>query len=277
MPLKKCIFSGLLIFVCLFGFSCAQPAKNKPNSAAQTILNSTPEDLYGAAAAIEDLYNRRYTRNKVIHLESVLSGIAASAGFGSQMALREVLIDSGKLCLYKVFFELETKDGQKYYYGERLNRLLFDGPKGSKNVWDIVAGGAEYAGARKIPDPKEIALYNAKTIGTPVFGIPRLPKEHEPLETPLEALHATWPQVRAIEKAHHISSEHLGWVCAMAAQKVIIQKSNKIDPSLAAKIFAESAFPMSKMNPDTVLHYQPNPQAKKCVNKQPSGASQGGA
>lgn len=252
-PHVRWMLWGLVALLCTSNVSCAQQEQEPPK--AVTVSAANKGDVLGAAAALEDFFNRRYTGDKGIHLESVLSAIGASAGFGTQMAIREAYIKPGKITEKQAFVVVGTNDGKKYYYGDPLNKLLFEAPTGSNTVWGIVSGGAKYVGARELPDIKEIVGYNAKTLGTPAFGIPRHPKGHEPREAPLEALQNTWPEVRAILDKHQIEPQLLGWVYAVAAQKVIIQKSKKIDPALAAKIVMESALPMSKVDPDTVIKH----------------------
>lgn len=253
------ILLSLCVLFCLSTFSCAQnkaPSQSVQEIPKNSTINATSvkPDILGAAAAIEDFFNRRYTDHNAIHLESVLSAIGASAGFGSQMAIREGYIQTGQVSEKQAFVVVGTAGGQKYYYGDAINQLLFEHRSNQKNtVWDVVSGGAQYTKACQLPDIIEIVKYNAKTLGTPTFGIPRLPKGHEPKEVPMEVLRKTWPQIRTILAEHHIQPRLLGWVTSIAAQKVIIQKSNKIDPSLAAKIVMESALPMSKVDPETVI------------------------
>lgn len=235
--------------------SCAQKLEEAPKVVPAIGATASKPDILGAAAALEDLFNRRYTDKHGVHLESVLSALGATAGFGTQMAIREAYIKTGQTCEQKAFVVVETKDGQKYYYGEALNKLLFEGPPGSNTPWDLVSAGAESVGAQRLPDIAEIVTYNAKTLGTPAFGLPRDPEGHEPHEIPVVALQATWPKVHSILDEHHIQPKMLGWIPAIAAQKVIIQQSKKIAPALSVKIVMESMLPMSKMNPETIIQH----------------------
>lgn len=253
----KWVCWSLALLLSISAFSCAQQKPQADNTVNPVSVQQASQkaDIYGAAAALEDLFNRRYADSQGIHLESVLSALGASAGFGSQMAIREAYIKTGQVSEKDAFVVVGTKDGQKYYYGDSLNRLLFEAPDGKYTVREIVIGGAKYIGARQLPDITEIVQYNAKTLGTVSFGIPRLPKEHEPREIPISALKHTWPAVHASLNKYQIPPKLLGVVPAIAAQKVIIQKSKQIDPSLSAKIVMESALPMSKVDPEAVINH----------------------
>ena len=205
-----------------------------------------------AASAIQHYFQKRYPQ----HLDSVLSALGATAGFGTQMAIREGFIKPGIVPANQAFVVVNTNEGGNYFFGDFLNQGLFESKDKRITVWSLVGGGAKKAGATALPDIVEIVQYNASSLGTPAFGLPRVPKDHETKELPSLVLRKTWVDVQGILEAQHINPIMWGWVPAMAAQKLIIQNKDKIDPSLAAKIVMESALPMSKMNPSALgIHY----------------------
>lgn len=205
-----------------------------------------------AAVAIQDYFEARYAKNSANTLESQLSALGASAGFGTQMAIREGFIKTGKVPENKAFVVVQTSDNSKYFFGDFLNHGLFEGADKQITVWSLVGGAAQKAGATTLPDIVEIVKYNADTIGTSAFGVPRLPVNHQPQELPRQVLQKTWADVRSILESKDIDPTLWGWVSALAAQKVIIQNKDKIEPAFAAKIVMESALPMSKMDPQAL-------------------------
>lgn len=204
------------------------------------------------AKTLQLYFMQRYSNIHGNQVESVLSALGASAGFGTQMAIREGFIKPGIVPADQAFVILRARNGERYFYGDFLNHGLFESGKRQITVWSLVGGGAQKAGAKTLPDIVEIVKYNASTLGTNAFGIPRLPKGHQPSELPKAVLSQTWPHVQSILKSQNIDPTVWGWTLAMAAQNVIIQNKNKIDPALAAKIVMESALPMSKVDPVSI-------------------------
>jgi hypothetical protein len=206
-----------------------------------------------AATEIAQYFMKRYSTPAGPHIESVLSGLGASAGFGCQMAIREAFVKTGKVPEERAFVVVGTKDGKKFYFGDFLNQPLLN--TNQISVWTLVAGGAIKAGSttNSLPNISEILKHNASTIGTQEFGLPRLPKDHYPKELPTDALRSTWKDVESIQKKYQIDPQFWGWIPAEAAQQVILQYQDKLDPSLAAKIVMEAALPMSKVDPATSI------------------------
>ncbi len=73
---------------------------------------------------------------------------------------------------------------------------------------------------------------------------------HQPL-LPAESL-GYWSSTRNLQILYRVEPIHWGWTYALAAQKLIIQSKDILDPALGAKIVMEAAVPMSKLNPERV-------------------------
>jgi hypothetical protein len=206
-----------------------------------------------AALEIENYFINRYTTSSGPQVETMLSALGAVSGFGCQMAIREAFIKTGKVSEQRAFMVVGTKNGEKYYFGDLLNQPIAS-PK-QISVLTLVSGGAVKAGAKpeSLPNTDDIFKHTAQVVGTKEFGIPRIPTNHFPKELPIQSLRATWNDIENIQKKNEIDPEFLGWMPAQAAQKIIIKYKDKIDPSLAAKIVMESAIPMSKVDPNTVI------------------------
>ena len=185
---------------------------------------------------------------KGIHVETLLSNLGALAGFGCQMGIRESLIIRGDLKEEKAFMLVETKNNIKLYFGDLTNELLLEG---KMSVFSLVCGGAHRAGAKKFPDVHEIAGYYARAVGLPEYFMSRLPKQHQPRMYPITAL-GYWFATRELQVIWRVEPLHWGWNYALAAQKLIIEAKDVIDPEMAARIVMEAAIPMSKVDPDRV-------------------------
>ncbi|QQG36542.1 MAG: hypothetical protein HYS17_01760 [Micavibrio aeruginosavorus] len=196
-------------------------------------------------------YKARYPDDKGVHVETLLSLLGALAGFGCQMGIRETLIKTGKAQEKDLFVIVETKDGQKFYYGDFLNEPIFSTKQGRISVWSLVGGAAQSVGAKNLPDINVIAKYYAENIGDQKFFIPQLPQNHMPRILPAESL-GYWSSTRNLQILYRVAPIHWGWTYAIAAQKLIIQSKDILDPALGAKIVMEAAVPMSKLNPERV-------------------------
>lgn len=229
----------------------AGPSFSQPPQTQDLAAKADPYDV--AATAIRDLVMKRYAGEKYSHrIEDLLTALGADAGYGCQMGIREGFIKLGIVQEKRAFVILGAKDGRKYYFGELLNGCLMNRSKAKQGasitVWSLIAGAAQHAGADRYPDVEEIQRFTAQSAGLSSFGIPRLPKEHAPDELPIDALRATWPHIQKLLIAHAVDPRFWGWVCATAAQRVILQNKKSLDPSMAAKIFMESALPMSRID-----------------------------
>lgn len=72
-----------------------------------------------------------------------------------------------------------------------------------------------------------------------------------PRISPVESL-GYWSSTRTLQILHRVEPLHWGWTYAIAAQRLIIQAKNILDPALGAKIVMEAAVPMSKFDPERV-------------------------
>jgi hypothetical protein len=89
-----------------------------------------------------------------------------------------------------------------------------------------------------------------------------LPKDHQPQIMPLEALRLFWPDCRHVLENANTDPVHWGWIIAQAAQTLIVQTKDILEPEMAAKIFMEAAIPMSKMSPAAVMEEDQPPKRR---------------
>jgi len=206
-----------------------------------------------------------------VHVETLMTVVGALAGYSAQYAIRETLVNPGKMPEYGpggAFVMVDTKTAEKYYFGDLLNSYLIPenneatavGP-GPYTLWGFLASAVTQCGRRPIgPDEiREIFKHTAATVGTAQFGESRLPKEHSSAMPPRSALNRAWPKVRAIlARTDGPADGKALWpgywptVIALVAQKLVLQSKDVIDPALSMRIVFEAAVPMSKVDPATV-------------------------
>lgn len=183
-----------------------------------------------------------------VHVETMLSALGAMAGFGCQIAVREA-VKAGQISSEGALVEVTTKDGGTYYFGDQLNQPLLEAPI---NVWKLIAGGAQHAGATELHDVIEIVKHVSATVGGPEFGVLRVDAKHQPHEAPIEALKKHWQPCWTLIRSLGADPIMTGWYFAGAAQTVIIDAKEVIDPVLSYRIVMEAAVAMAKVDPRVI-------------------------
>lgn len=188
-----------------------------------------------------------------IHAETVLSEIGALAGFAAQMSIRKSIIEAQKLDANEILPEVITKNGERYYFSDLLNWMLFENLGAPPySVWAYVRDAVPAQSHAELPDMADILGNAARTIGTFRFGVPRLPAEHMPHKTPRAALQELWAAVRQEFDASTRDPAEWPYDLAYAAQWQMLTSRDRLALPLAARIVMEAAIPMSKLDPRTV-------------------------
>jgi hypothetical protein len=188
-----------------------------------------------------------------IHPQTLLTELGALSGFAAQMSIRKSVIEPQRFDPESILVEVMTKNGEKYYFSDLLNWILFDNlTEPPYSVWHYVRAVLPDASTAQLPDVAEIVSRAARTVGTRLFGIPRLPREHMPHKMPRAALDDDWRIVR--DQLNAAGRGVSGWPydLAMAAQWQMLTSKDTLSLTLAATIVMEAAIPMSKVDPHTV-------------------------
>lgn len=222
------------------------PAADSEAKPAADAGGATPGAISGRLLAMfETAYADEQGR---VHVETLLSALGACAGFGCQIAVREA-IKAGRIDPRGALMVVETDDGGTYFFGDQINQPLLEAPV---SVWRLIAGAAQHAGAKELPDIIEIVTYVTKSIGGGQFGVLRAPPQNQPHQPTLKALQGSWRTAYAAILAMEGEPIMTGWYFAGAAQRVIVQAKDVIDPALACSIVMESAVMMAKVDPKLV-------------------------
>jgi hypothetical protein len=208
---------------------------------------SKVDPLVGAKLAAKEVFQRLLEAmkdSKGVHIESLLTALGALAGYACQANLRAQALAKG-MPATAPFQVLRTEDGKQYFFGEPLNNaVILD----QYSVWNLAGGAAQHVGAKEFPDPNELFQHTASVLGSEQFGIPRLPENHRPVDTPITYLQALWPMLFPTIKL--FCPNPLDWpiLYSLAIQEAIYASKESIDPELAFRIVMESAIPMSKVD-----------------------------
>ncbi len=227
--------------------SSPQPRFHQPEPPAAAIGEPALGDI---PTRIADWLMRELKDERGIHCETILTAIGALAGYAAQQALWEGMVKPGKLAIREAFTVVETSSGATYFFGDALDALIVSMEPKHLSIWKIVAGGALAGGGDHLPEMGNLLRHCAATVGTPGFGLPRLPDDHLPSIMPRAALDRFWPGARLFLTL----AEPLHWPIHMAhaAQKLMQMMKGSIAPDLAVRIIMEAAVPMSRVDPATV-------------------------
>lgn len=182
-----------------------------------------------------------------VHVESALGILGSLGGYSCHLAIRQELVDTGKLAEKDAFVIVECKSGRKYYFGDLPNRPLI---ADKLSLWALVKGVVEKLGVSSFPDVVSITKYVTSTVGGPNFGIPNVDDTHRPGDLPINYVKAMWsPLVAVIDNYCERPAERT-LLIALSIQQLIEMSAKTIPPEIAAKLVMECAIPMSKIGPE---------------------------
>jgi hypothetical protein len=223
-----------------------------------------------AIGSLRDSLLKWLTTERGIHAETLMVAIGALAGFAAQNAAFRSIGPPGTP-MPKDAIVVAEAGGQRYYFGDRINGyLVHQTGESAHPLWGYVAAAALEAGLAQadLPDVNEMFAHVAKTVGTPAFGIPRVPEGIEPHLTPRQALEDFWPGAQVLLSnaddvllggikslplhGTSVAEDHWPLVVALVARQYILMAKDTLAPRTALSLVMESAIAMSKVDPKTI-------------------------
>jgi hypothetical protein len=205
------------------------------------------DPLVGARVGARELVQRLFESLKDkrgVHGETLLAALGSLAGYACQVSVRTIHMEEHGLPENKAFVVVKTRDGNRYFFGDPLNRFLAED---MYSVWSLAAGQAQRLGCVELPDIVEIATHVASTLGGPDFGVPRLPEHHRPRFMPVDFVKVIWPAMFPVVQEFCPAAAVWPMLYALAIQQVMEMDRDAIDPCMALKLAMECAVPMSKI------------------------------
>ena len=180
---------------------------------------------------------------KGVHVESAFALLGSLAGQAClQSALAETA-DKRHPDENDALITVTDAQGRNYYYGNPINRPLLED---RLSVWSLVGGAVQENGGA-LPDISGIVKHVAQSVGTPQFGIPRLPDGMEIRFPPQECLRLWQPLKAEILDVLPVPARDWPLAYALTIQQLIDQGKAVLPPAKAAVIVMECAVPMSKI------------------------------
>ena len=188
-----------------------------------------------------------------IHAETILTEIGALAGFAAQIAIRRAIIAPQNLDPDKILVEVVAKSGEKFYFSDLLNWILFENlAQPPFCIWAYLLAVVPEAMRPRLPDLSDIVSHAARTVGTRHYGIPRVPPRHAPHKLPRAAVDEHWRMVQQEFVLSKRDPAEWPYDLAWAAQWQMVTSRDQVTLPLAAQIVMEAAIPMSKIDPASV-------------------------
>jgi len=224
-----------------------------PREQGLSMLPTNPEREALGRSIAAVLMAKQIRQAGRIHPQTILTEIGALAGFATQIAIRKSVIAPQKLNPDNVLVEVVSKNGEKFYFSDMLNWMLFENTtQPPYSIWAYVSAVVPEESRALLPDLAEIVSNAARTVGTRRYGIPRLPSVHMPQKMPRAALDEHWRIVQQEFGTSQRSPAEWPFDLAWAAQWQMLTSRDQVAPPLAAAIVMEAAIPMSKIDPASV-------------------------
>lgn len=225
------------------------PAVSPATAALMRLIEerSAEDPLIGAKLGAKEVLERLLrvmATGQGVHIESLLCALGALAGYACQANLRGQALALG-VAETAALTTVELADGQRFYFGDPLNQLLFESPQ---SVWGLAAGMAQHLGTEPSLDVPAIFEHVAGTLGEPDFGCPRVPAGHQPGDLPAHYLRALWPTLLPTLKRFCARPNDWHLLYGLAIQQAMELGREALDPELALALVMESAIPMSHVD-----------------------------
>lgn len=225
----------------LFGRTAAPPAAEEVGARASAagLDGAPPLGSRLAGAELVQWAMRAATTERGVHAESLFAILGALGGFACQIAARHGGAAGATLAM------AETTEGRRFFFGDAINAPLLED---RFSLWSLAAGKAEALGATP-PDPIEIVRHVAASIGTPGFGLPRIPEGHGPAALPADYVRALWRASASLVASRCDAPRDWPVAFGLAVQQAMEAAGEVLAPGLALSIVMECAVPMSKLDP----------------------------
>ncbi len=183
--------------------SAGKPASSAPAAAAQQSVASLFDTAPAAPAQtsakvatqiIEWLKAELSVDPEMNHV-TVLTIVGALAGYAAQRAIWEGVVQTGGLSPTDVFEVRETETGEKFYFSSETDKLIGSLDPRYLSIWKIITANTRTSTGEH-PEVVEMFEHCRATIGTPEFGVPRLPDGRKANLLPREAVNRLWAKAR---------------------------------------------------------------------------------
>jgi hypothetical protein len=199
----------------------------------------------GAKASLSNVNALLKAERKLLPA-NILLAVGGLAGVAAQMAVREVLVDSGEKTEEEAFEIHTTSDGRRWFAGPQILAPIVEG---KLSLWRMALHTAVNLGAERHPDLRAIPPRLNERFSSPDYGVAPVPAEHRPTIRMLPFLKANW--ARFDRQARRCISEpiELPVFFGFMAQEALTLTQPDLPPEIGLTILMESALAWSRLDP----------------------------
>ncbi len=213
-----------------------------------TAENTDPiEKLRHAGRTLFDYVYRSVRDEKGARIEDVIGILASNGGFACIFGVLHFLDGTGRTPESVGMVTARDAAGETYYFGDLPNTALLE----SELALLSLAWGAAQANGAQLSknDSDDVLRHVASTIKAGGFGEPRLSRNHMPRDLPINYVEGLWLKLAYVLDLCEVPVTRRSAAFGFAIQQAIDISAQVLDPFIAARIAAECAVPMAKLDP----------------------------
>ncbi len=194
--------------------------------------------------------------SKGFHMETAIGILGSLAGFSTSYAMITRLLEGALEAKSPEAVIARLKSGDHIIFGEFINRKLVDGEDiagQNLSLMHVMYEKAEHLTKVEPLNIDNLFARVAKTIGTPEFGIPKIPDSCRLDETPETYVTNLFPRFLPGLEQYDLPVDHYHLAFGLSAQVVMQIGKDIVSPGMSAKLFMECAVPMSYLDPRPLM------------------------
>ena len=120
-------------------------------------------------------------------------------------------------------------------------------PEASKSFWELLKEAARQEGHEDVPNRDEMLLDGIRRLGTPAFGVPRVPEAHIPQALDGEERQEFWWLIQPLCESCCSAPEEWPLLGGLIAARALRLVTSHLDPALAFQLAMDSAIDAAKI------------------------------
>ncbi len=209
------------------------------------VYSNVPDYIFDGGITLYNSLIRQMQQNGTLKVETLMSVLGALAGFSTQMAVREKMVNRMGIEEDQVFSIIKTQNDERYFFSDTIDQLL---QKDKHSIWYMSASATMRLSGRVESSIEEIIRYSVRNLGKESFGVPRLTNQTRPSYLPEYFVENMWYGLQ--EGLERFTNDPLEWpqIFGIAVQRALLTTKGILDSNTSLRIVLECAVPMSMID-----------------------------